>query len=325
VHSPRQLSRRRFARSAAGLASAAGVASLAGCASETADTGDTFDGPARTLRKWLPAPDALDPESERYRTVQSAFLTSPRSLAAANDRVDGTVFEYLPDQVEGRFRPLDLTAPDVRTMLDLSLDDDVAVAFTDGTTAAHVDHLSDEGYDERDPIRGFRVFDAGGPGDPPGVYALDGGVVVHARGTHAAARVASALATRSGATPRLVDESPAAVALFDHLGGRTLLQATHRDRPLTGDDAHPEHGRFPGTVARGTGGTITGDTFHQRSVTVYDDPADADVDAVREYVDRWRDESRYVGPPEDTTVTRDGRVVVVTTRLPLEDLRRDRD
>jgi hypothetical protein len=323
MNGPRPLSRRRFGRSLAVAATGATAVSLAGCTSAGTDPGDGFDGPGRTLRRWLPASDVLDPESDRYERFQSGFIWSPGAIAAVNERVDDSIFQYLAEQVERRFEPLELGVEDVRTMLTVELDPDVAVAATSGAAAEYADTLEDEGFEEEGPVRGFRLFVTEERTDPSAAFALDGGMVLHARGEDAPDRLDTALATRAGATPRLVDESPAAVALFDHLGGRTLLQARHRTRPLPADEAGDGRGRFAGTVASGAGATIEGSTFHQRSVTVFDDPDDVDLDAIQDDVERRREDARFVGAPEDTTVTQDGRVVVVTTQIPLEELVRD--
>jgi hypothetical protein len=317
---PRSLSRRRFARSLVAGATGASAVSLAGCTSDDTEPGDGFDGPGRTLRRWLPAADALDPESDRYGQFQSGFIWTPGPIVAVNERIDDSIFQYLADQVERRLQPLELGAEDVRTMLTVELDPEVAVAATTGAAADYADTLEDEGFEEDDPLRGFRLFVTDEGYDESTAFVLDGGMVLQVRGRGALDRLDTALATRAGVSPRLVDESPAAVALFDHLGGRSLLQARHRTRPLSAEDARDGQGQFAGTVASGAGGTIDGDTFHQRSVTVFDDPDDVDIDAIQDDVDRRREDSRFVGAPEDTTVTQDGRVVVVTTRMPLEEL-----
>jgi len=297
------MKRRTFVASATTV----GVALSAGCLSTLGIGG----GPSYS--NWIYAPGTVEQRDHRAAVYMDTTLLEERSSDM------GALGEILEDGVDASLEGTGLDIDDTEwaaggTGLAYSVDADPAEVR---------DELDDNGFDEEELDGGYTLHKKNRRGFPLSFGVKEGYVLssggqgfIGTGASHGADVVEAMVEAEIGETERFREDSEDFSAALDAVNPGLFVALQTRDEL---DDTDVEDGDFEGVVADGNRIHVPdpeGDEARLKTVHVFDDADDADLDDVEEYVE----DHAADGDLDEVSVTQDGRVVTGTGRADLEDL-----
>lgn len=329
--------RRRFLRHSGATCGAGIVASTAGCLD-----GIPFLGRSEAYTKWLPAGD------EFTGRLPDLVLSRPSALAQHEDAFEelelGLETYVGADQVSGEVG-WTVDYDDLEWVLGVGHDAHstypVTVYEAEYSRDDLVERLKTLNYEPAGTRNGFDLFArmAPKPADIEGrrptleeiekaqIVALDGQAVVSAVWVTRTpwTPLEPVLDAKAGEVDRYLEDEDDVKALFDHVGSGDFVYASIHE-PLT-EDMTKMWGSFEDQVATGHEFTVQGETAELRTVFLFEDEGDVEMDAVEDFVgsiDSYEDPIDG-GEPYDGnefSTRQRGRAVILTGTQETSELRR---
>jgi hypothetical protein len=328
---PLNSTRRDFLRTSTAIAAAGATAGLAGCVGDLLGTGgaDRRDA-VETVRKWSPAPARHPDRSGRDSTGYYLYYRRPKTLAAVNDRIDNDLLRGSDRAFEEEFYPLQVPFQAVPFALNLGLQTQIVRYEHDPSEFAAT--LGADGFEARPDHREFSVYAQVGGGDDDAtgsrvesIVAFDGTYLI--RSLHVAsansdepAWFETVIDTHAGVGERYVDTDEHVEAMLEIAQSGDVLNLSRNEARSADGDASGRSA-FEGYVGQCLSGQFGDESIHYQLLYGFEETEDADVKAIREYVETQRDEGKgFHADAEGFEFERRGRFVEVQFSVPLNEL-----
>jgi hypothetical protein len=328
---PLNASRRDLLEVGGALATAGSTAGLSGCVGDLLGIGSDSQSAISTVGTWWPARTAIADLLEDLPGYYGVQYVSFDAVEAADDRVDGDLFQIVTFRFDDRFQGLGVDPEDVGFRLYSPLWD---VLRWDHDPSDVVTTLVETGAERVGQYRDFTIVSeaAGGDaghGDGHGdvgstVFAFDGSFLIHTRHVpwqdgKAIEGVKRLIDVRAGDLERFADENETFSRLLEAAYDGDVLGVQRFDS-LSDSSADPEYGLFAGLDWECSSGRFDGTRFRRQDLYRFSGTDAVDMDSIETYVDTLEDETEGLGHATETTVNRHGPLVEVRYTVRLESI-----